>query len=101
MPKKRTVENCSLLPRCPYLQSNLIPHNWITNLVQFLQKHDIEICLAADEPYQTLVKLRYFKELSYEEIAVKKEIPLGTVKAQLFRARALLAELIRKSQTNI
>jgi len=72
---------------------------------KFIEKQKIrlmrELVSKLDEPYQTLVKLRYFKELSYEEIAVKKEIPLGTVKAQLFRARALLAELIRKSQTNI
>jgi RNA polymerase sigma factor, sigma-70 family len=53
-----------------------------------------------DDPYKSLVVLRYFKELTYEEIADLRSIPLGTVKAQLFRARALLAELIRKSKTN-
>ena len=40
--------------------------------------------------YQKLVELRYFKELSYEEVAGELELPLGTVKAQLFRARELL-----------
>jgi RNA polymerase sigma-70 factor (ECF subfamily) len=45
--------------------------------------------------------LRYFKEFSYEEIAQERDIPLGTVKAQLFRARALLADLIRKSKKSI
>lgn len=40
--------------------------------------------------YQKLVELRYFKELSYEEVAKELELPLGTVKAQLFRARELL-----------
>lgn len=54
-----------------------------------------------DEPYQTLVKLRYFDEWSYDEISKKQGIPLGTVKAQLFRARALLADLIRKSKKAI
>ena len=43
------------------------------------------------EKYTRLVDLRYFKELSYEEVAVELELPLGTVKAQLFRARELLA----------
>jgi RNA polymerase sigma-70 factor (ECF subfamily) len=40
--------------------------------------------------YQKLVELRYFKEFSYDEVAKELELPLGTVKAQLFRARELL-----------
>ena len=54
-----------------------------------------------EEPYKTLVTLRYFKEWSYEEIVNKLEIPLGTVKAQLFRSRALLADLMRRSKKSI
>lgn len=54
-----------------------------------------------DDPYRTLVKLRYFNEMSYDEIADTREMPLGTVKAQLFRARTLLADLMRKSRTAI
>ncbi len=54
-----------------------------------------------DEPYQSLVRLRYFKELSYDEISEERDIPLGTVKAQLFRARALLATMIKKSKKSI
>jgi RNA polymerase sigma-70 factor (ECF subfamily) len=45
--------------------------------------------------YQRLVELRYFKELSYEEIADKIDIPLGTVKAQLHRAKELLFDMIK------
>lgn len=44
--------------------------------------------------YRKLIELRYFKELSYEEIAEELEMPLGTVKAQLFRAREFLAKLL-------
>ncbi len=44
--------------------------------------------------YQTLVEYRYFRELTYEEIARELELPLGTVKAQLFRAREMLFKLI-------
>lgn len=54
-----------------------------------------------DEPYRTLVTLRYFKEWSYEEIVNDQGIPLGTVKAQLFRSRALLSDLMRKSKQSI
>jgi len=51
--------------------------------------------------YQRLVRLRYFSELSYEEIARELEAPLGTVKAQLHRARELLQDLIRNKKDHI
>ncbi len=50
--------------------------------------------------YQTLVELRYFNELSYEEIAQELQLPLGTVKAQLFRARQMLFKLIESTEMN-
>lgn len=45
--------------------------------------------------YRKLIELRYFSELSYEEIAEELELPIGTVKAQLFRARELLFNILR------
>ena len=36
------------------------------------------------EKYRVLVELRYFQELSYEEVAKELQIPLGTVKASFF-----------------
>jgi RNA polymerase sigma-70 factor (ECF subfamily) len=42
--------------------------------------------------YQELISLRHFGELSYEEIATLKEMPLGTVKNKLFRGRQMLKE---------
>jgi len=44
------------------------------------------------EDYRELIQLRHFGELSYEEIATMKKMPLGTVKNKLFRARNLLKE---------
>ena len=51
--------------------------------------------------YQKLVKLRYFSELSYEEIAVEIGAPLGTVKAQLHRARELMYDLVKNKRDQI
>ncbi|MFC2152884.1 RNA polymerase sigma factor [Bacteroidota bacterium] len=51
--------------------------------------------------YKTLVELRYFKEYSYEEIANELNLPIGTVKAQLFRARELLFNILKSSNPNI
>jgi RNA polymerase sigma factor (sigma-70 family) len=45
--------------------------------------------------YKTLIQLRYFKEYSYEEISKELNLPLGTVKAQLFRAREFLSNVIK------
>ncbi len=51
--------------------------------------------------YARLIDLRYYQELSYEEIAAKMQLPLGTVKAQLYRARELLAPLVNAKSDNI
>lgn len=45
--------------------------------------------------YRRLVELRYFKEYSYDEIAKELDAPLGTVKAQLHRARELLYDIVK------
>jgi RNA polymerase sigma-70 factor (ECF subfamily) len=47
--------------------------------------------------YEVLVEMRYFKEMSYEEISVELNLPLGTVKAQLFRAREFLYNIMKHS----
>ncbi|WP_420387125.1 RNA polymerase sigma factor [Roseivirga sp.] len=51
--------------------------------------------------YQRLVKLRYFDELSYDEIAKELDAPLGTVKAQLHRARELMYDLVKNKKEHI
>ncbi len=51
--------------------------------------------------YRKLVQLRYFDELSYEEIAQELDKPLGTVKAQLHRSRELLFEIASGKQKHI
>jgi len=48
--------------------------------------------------YRVLVELRYFREFSYEEIAKELNLPLGTVKAQLFRAREMLFKMIESTE---
>ncbi len=45
--------------------------------------------------YRKLIEMRYFKELSYEEISKELNLPLGTIKAQLFRAREFLSNILK------
>jgi RNA polymerase sigma factor (sigma-70 family) len=48
--------------------------------------------------YRKVLTLRYFEDMDYQQIADELDIPMGTVKAQLFRAKELLNELIRKHE---
>ncbi len=62
--------------------------------IQKQQKEVINLLLETlPTRYRNLVTLRYLEELSYEEIAVELDLPLGTVKAQLYRARDLLSNI--------
>ncbi|MDR0713787.1 MAG: sigma-70 family RNA polymerase sigma factor [Bacteroidales bacterium] len=47
--------------------------------------------------YRRLVELRYFYEYSYDEISSEMDLPIGTVKAQLFRAKELLHNILKNS----
>jgi RNA polymerase sigma factor (sigma-70 family) len=60
----------------------------------FIRKQKIEnIRVLVDNlkpKYKEMIELFYFQELSHEEISKKLDLPIGTIKAQLFRARDLL-----------
>jgi len=47
--------------------------------------------------YRRLIELRYYSEYSYEEIASEMNLPIGTVKAQLYRAKSLLYNIFIKT----
>jgi RNA polymerase sigma-70 factor (ECF subfamily) len=51
-----------------------------------------------DENYRLLISLRYQNELSYEEIAIMLNLPLGTVKTGLFRAKEQLRRALETYQ---
>lgn len=61
------------------------------------QKKDAlrEIVAKLKPHYKILIELRYYDEKSYEEIAEQLQIPIGTVKAKLFRAREFLLQLVK------
>lgn len=71
----------------------------------FIQKQKVilmrDVVEKLKPKYRNLVEMRYFQELSYEEISVKLDLPLGTVKAQLFRARDLLYNILKNSKAKI
>lgn len=60
---------------------------WVHDIVAKLKPH-----------YRILIEKRYFQEKTYEEIASELNMPLGSVKAKLFRARNLLMNIIKESK---
>lgn len=51
--------------------------------------------------YKKLIELRYFKDYSYFEIAEELNIPVGTVKARLFRSRNLLLNTLKNNNKDL
>ena len=54
-----------------------------------------------DDRYRRIIELRYYEEMGYEEIAQHLRIPVGTVKAQLYRAKENLYTLLKNSQARV
>lgn len=74
--------------------------------IQALQKKERvermrEVVSKLKPRYRELIELRYFEEFSYDEIAEELDLPLGTVKAQLFRAREFLYQIMKNTRDTI
>jgi RNA polymerase sigma-70 factor (ECF subfamily) len=54
-----------------------------------------EAIAALPEKYRRVIQLRHVEERTYEEIAKSLKLPIGTVKAHIFRARELLYKSLR------
>ena len=82
-----------------------LPSPGLTPDERVIEKQKIQLMREVVERlkphYRRLVEMRYFSELSYEEIATSLDLPLGTVKAQLFRARDLLYQILKDKQEKI
>lgn len=69
------------------------------SVIRLQQRDQIEHYLEALTPrYRQLIRMRFFEEYSYEEIAEKLTLPMGTVKTQIHRARERMCALIRKGE---
>lgn len=67
------------------------------NILQSERKQILEEAIARlPERYRYVIILRHKEEKSYEEISEILNLPLGTVKAQIFRAREILNKNLRE-----
>ncbi len=53
-----------------------------------------DVVATLKQPYRQVVELRYYEELSYEQIAERLGIPVGTVKIRLLRAKNLMQSIV-------
>jgi RNA polymerase sigma factor (sigma-70 family) len=85
--------------------SSNIPFTGLDPEEKIIEKQKIQLMHEVVERlkphYRLMIELRYFKEWSYEEIAVELNLPLGTVKAQLFRAREFLFQILKSIEERI
>ncbi len=80
----------NILDDTPSAEDNLINEQNLAKLLKDIKK--------LKPHYQEVIQLRYFQELSYNEIALEINEPISNVKVKLLRARKLLAEIIKNKK---
>lgn len=75
-----------IVDHAPTPEDRLITEQNLAELLQYIKK--------LKPHYQEVINLRYFQEMSYNDISETLEVPLNNVKVRLLRARKLLAEII-------
>jgi len=78
-----------IVDESPTPEDKLITEQNLANLKRDIQK--------LKPHYQEVINLRYFHELSYNEISEQLNEPLNNIKVKLLRAKKLLAGIINKS----
>lgn len=76
----------------PTIEDTLITEQNLAQLLRDIKK--------LKPPYQEVIHLRYFQEMTYKEISANLQEPMNNVKVKLLRAKKLLAEVIEKRTGN-
>ncbi len=76
----------------PSPEDKLITEQNLAELLQFIK--------LLKPHYQEIINLRYFQEMSYNEISDTLEEPLSNVKVRLLRAKKLLSEIITQNRNS-
>ncbi len=86
--KRRNDEFYDIIDESPSPEDKLITEQNLVKLLRDIKK--------LKPHYQEVINLRYFQELSYQEISDQLNEPMNNVKVKLLRAKKLLAEIIKK-----
>jgi len=79
-----------IIDETPTIEDTIITEQNLAKLLRDIKK--------LKPHYQEVINLRYFQELSYQEIANTLDEPMSNVKVKLLRAKKLLAEIIQKKR---
>ena len=80
----------------PSIESDLSAED---NMIKLETNEIIADVISELKPFhRSLIDMRYFKNMSYEEISKKLNKPIGTIKTGLFRARKILYNLIKDNK---
>lgn len=86
---KKESEAYKISDESPSAEDQLIIDQNLAQLLNYLK--------LLKPHYQEIINLRYFREMSYKEMAEVLNEPIGNIKIKLSRAKKLLAEIIKKS----
>jgi RNA polymerase sigma-70 factor (ECF subfamily) len=89
---KKESEAYKIFDETPSAEDQLIIDQNLVQLLHYLKQ------LKPD--YQEIINLRYFREMSYKEMAEKLNEPMSNIKVKLLRAKKLLAEIIKNPTEN-
>lgn len=91
MKGKNPEDAKKVLDETPSAEDNLIIEQNLASLLSDIKK--------LKPGYQQVINLRYFNEMTYDEIAKQLGEPLNSIKVKLLRAKKLLAEIIKAKQS--
>jgi RNA polymerase sigma-70 factor (ECF subfamily) len=86
---KKESEAYKIFDEIPSAEDQLIIEQNLVQLLNYLKQ--------LKPHYQEIINLRYFREMSYKEMADKLNEPMNNIKVKLLRAKKLLAEIIESS----
>ena len=74
----------------PSVEDDIITEQNLSQLLNYIKR--------LKPAYQEVIQLRYFQEMSYQDMAENLNEPLNNIKIKLLRAKKLLAEIITKKE---
>ena len=89
---KKESEAYKIFDETPSAEDQLIIDQNLAQLLHYLKQ--------LKPHYQEIINLRYFREMSYKEMADDLKEPMSNIKVKLLRAKKLLADIINKAPKN-
>ncbi len=86
---KKESEAYKISDETPSAEDQLIIEQNLAQLLNYLKQ--------LKPHYQEIINLRYFREMSYKEIADTLNEPMSNIKVKLLRAKKLLSEIIKNA----